>query len=119
VGGNKVDKKVPEVQAWNPKGKKGTPRSKPTVVFSEKMDPDTLRDPQTLRSATFILKKETKKVAVRKVEYTESGTTCKAALYPRKKLMSGATYTATVTTAATDEAGNGLAEPTSRKFRVK
>ncbi len=43
----------------------------------------------------------------------------KAVLVPNKRLRFGATYTATVTTAAKDEAGNALGVTKSWRFTIK
>lgn len=71
------------------------------------------------KPTTFVLKKGAKVVPA-SVTYVETATGAyKATLKPNKKLEAGATYTATVTTAAKDQAGNALVAPKSWKFTVK
>ena len=75
------------------------------VTFSHAMDP------LTITTATFILKRGSTRIAGT-VAYT--GTT--ATFTPTKPLASDAVYTATVTTAAKDPAGNPLASNFTWKF---
>jgi len=114
-----IDTSKPTVETWNPKGKKqATPKSKPYVTFSEKMDEASVEESANGKPTTFILKKGTKKVGA-SVTYVETTTgPFTATLKPDKKLQRGATYTASVTTAAKDEAGNAVVARTW-KFRVK
>jgi hypothetical protein len=72
--------------------------SKPTVTFSEAMNPSTIT------SATFTLKQGTTTIAGT-VSYT--GNT--ATFAPTSVLTAGTGYTATITTVAKDIAGNALA----------
>ncbi len=68
---------------------------------------------------TFVLKKGAT-VLPATVVYTETTTgQYKAVLTPNKRLRSGATYTATVTSAAKDAAGNALAVPKTWKFTIR
>jgi alpha-tubulin suppressor-like RCC1 family protein len=112
-----LDTAAPSVETWLPKGKKVSPRVKPTVTFSEEMDETSVEASTDGKPTTFILKKGIKVIPAT-VAYTESGTTFKAVLTPTKPLKRGTTYTATVTTAATDAAGNAVATKTW-KFTVR
>jgi hypothetical protein len=107
------DTAAPTVMKTTPTGKRVSPTAKPTAFFSEKMDEASVeaKDAGGLPT-TFVLKKGTSKVAAT-VSYVEAETATgakvyKAVLVPSKKLRSGAKYTATVTTAAEDAAGNAL-----------
>ena len=120
------DTKAPMVKSVKPLSgaKNVSATTTVTAVFSEAMAMDTLRDPGTGRSTTFVLKKGTAGVAA-KVSYDPQTRT--AILDPDRKLRRGATYTATVTTGATDLAGNALdgdpglpgEQPKTWKFTVK
>ncbi|HJQ30300.1 MAG TPA: Ig-like domain-containing protein, partial [Rubrobacter sp.] len=112
-----VDTKGPTVETWSPKGRKVSPRAKPTVTFSEKMNKALIEARRDGNPTTFVLRKGTRKVAA-SVSYIEDGNTFKAVLTPNKRLRRGATYTATVTTAAEDLAGNAVVAKTWR-FTVK
>jgi len=106
-----ADTTSPTVSSWAPTGKKVSPRAKPTVTFSEEMDKTSVETP-----GTFTLKKGTK--AVRASAVLDASAK-KATLTPARKLRSGASYTAKVTTAAEDKAGNPLANPKRWKFTVR
>ena len=112
-----VDLTSPTVETWGPKGKKVSPRAKPTVTFSEKMNEALIEAKTDGKPTTFVLKKGAKTVAA-SVSYTEDGNTFKAVLTPNQKLRRGAKYTATVTTAAKDVAGNSVTAK-SWTFTVK
>jgi hypothetical protein len=101
------DTTKPTVETWLPKGKKVSPKAKPAVTFSEKMDKTSVEANVDGKPTTFILKKGSTVIPA-SVSYVESGTTFQAILTPTKPLKRGAKYTATVTTAATDAAGNAL-----------
>jgi hypothetical protein len=106
---------APEVLSWKPKGVNVSPRAKPTVIFSERMDPTTLvtqptdpANPNVGTSETFTLKRGKTTVGAT-VQYVETLTgQYKAILTPKKPLIGGVTYRATVTTAAEDLAGHAL-----------
>jgi hypothetical protein len=104
----------PSVETWKPKGKKVSPRAKPTVTFSEATDAGSVE-----AAGTFTLKKGTT-VLLASVEYVEDSQSgpYKAIQKPTRPLKPGATYTATVTAAATDAAGNALVAKTWT-FKVK
>jgi Bacterial Ig-like domain len=75
------------------------------------MDEATVEASAAGKPTTFMLKKGSKVIPAT-VTYTESGTIFKAVLKPTRLLRAGTKYTATVTTAATDAAGNALAVKT-------
>jgi Bacterial Ig-like domain len=99
-----LDTAAPSVESWKPKGKNVSPRAKPTAGFSEAMD-----EVSAEAGGAFTLKKGAKTIGatVSYVEDSQSGP-YKAILMPNRPLKPGATYTVTVTTAATDPAGNQL-----------
>jgi hypothetical protein len=120
-----LDTAAPSVEVWKPKGKNVSPRAKPTVIFSEAMDEVTVE-----AGGAFTLKKGAKIIGgtVSYVEDSQGGP-YKAILKPDRPLKPGATYTATMTTAATDPASNQLEQDPNPnapagvaktwKFRVK
>ena len=108
---------APTVVTWSPKGKKVKPTAKPTVTFSEKMDEASVEKSANGKPTTFVLKKGSTVIPA-SVVYTEDGTTFKAVLTPNKPLKRGVTYTATVTSTATDVVGNALVQK-RWKFTVK
>lgn len=115
-----VDATGPTIKSWTPTGKRVSPRARPTVAFSEKMDEASVeaKDANGLPT-TFVLKKGATGLPAT-VAYTETTTgQYQAVLTPGRKLRSGATYTATVTTAAKDEAGNLLEVTKTWRFTVK
>lgn len=113
-----VDTTNPTVETRKPTGKKVSPTAKPFVTFSEAMNETSVEASANGKPTTFILKKGTRKVGA-SVTYVETTTgVYKAILKPNKKLQRGATYTASVTAAAKDEAGNALVAKTW-KFRVR
>lgn len=90
-----IDTSAPTVLGWSPR-KTGTPKSKPTVIFSEKMNEALVEAP-----GAFTLKKGTRTVGVT-VAYVETTTgQYKAILTPNRKLRSGVTYTASMTAGTT------------------
>ncbi len=118
-----VDATAPTIKNWTPKGTGIKPTARPTVVFSEKMDEASVeaKDAGGLPT-TFFLKKGISTVAAT-VSYVEAETATgarvyKAVLVPNKRLRSGAKYTATVTTAATDAAGNPSEVTKTWRFTV-
>ena len=102
-----VETTKPTVKSWSPRGKKVRPTAKPAVTFSEKMDAGSVTASANGRPTTFVLKKGSTVIPAT-VSYTEDGTTFRAVLTPTRRLKAGAKYAATVTAAATDEAGNAL-----------
>lgn len=71
------------------------------------------------KPTTFFLKKGRTTVAAT-VKYVETATgQYKAIMTPASPLRSGVTYTATVSTAAKDLAGNALAKAKTWTFKVK
>jgi hypothetical protein len=102
-----VETTRPTVESWSPRGKKVRPTAKPTVTFSERMNEGSVEANANGRPTAFVLKKGTAVIPAT-VSYTEDGTTFRAVLSPTKRLKAGAKYAATVTAAATDEAGNAL-----------
>jgi hypothetical protein len=104
-----VDNLAPDVNFASPLGKKVSPRSPVTANFSEPMDKGSVeaKDPTTGNLSTFTLKKKGSRTTVAATAVYDPDA-FKATLTPAKKLRSGATYIATVTTAATDEVGNSL-----------
>jgi hypothetical protein len=107
-----IDATAPTVVDWTPKGKKASRRSKPTVMFSEPMEAGSLEAADTEgRPTTFVLKKGTRTISatVSYVENQDTGT-YKVVLTPSARLKPGVTYTATLTTTATDAAGNPLTQ---------
>lgn len=83
-----------------PTGKKVSPRANAIATFSEAMNETSVEAP-----GTFTLKKGTTTVAAT-VSYDVDNH--RAILDPTRKLKAGATYTATVTSGAEDEAGNAV-----------
>ncbi len=117
-----VDATAPTIKNWTPKGTGIKPTAKPTVVFSEAMKETSLEKSLNGKPTTFFLKRGTTKVAAT-VSYVETQTATGAKVYkavmtPSKRLVSGVTYTATVTTAARDAAGNPLEVLKTWRFTV-
>ncbi len=117
-----VDATAPTIKNWTPKGTGIKPTAKPTVVFSEAMNEASLEKSRLGKPTTFFLTKGTTRVAAT-VSYVETQTATGAKVYkavmtPSKRLVSGVTYTATVTTAARDAAGNPLASLKTWRFTV-
>ena len=112
-----IDTSNPTVETWKPTGKKVSPTAKPSVTFSEAMNGASVEAGANGKPTGFILKKGRTMVPA-SVAYTEGATTFNAVLSPTRKLQRGTTYTASVTTAAKDEAGNALVAK-SWKFRVR
>lgn len=77
-----------------------------TAAFSEDMDPATINPPAPA-AATFTLTGPGATVVAGDVTYAVGSRT--ATFTPRAVLVAGTTYTATITMAATDLAGNALA----------
>jgi len=103
------DTTAPTVIEAKPTGKKVFPKANVTAKFSEPMDEASVeaKDLNTGKPTTFKLSKKgsntTLSATVDYVPGTETAT-----LDPTNKLKHGATYIATVTTAAEDLAGNPL-----------
>ncbi len=110
-----VDRTSPTVTKSTPTGTRVSPRANAVATFSEAMMGSTVEAP-----GTFTLKKKgTTRAIGATVVYSEpTATTFKAVLNPSKNLKAGATYIATVSSAATDLAGNPLVKKTW-KFTVK
>ncbi len=110
---------APTVKSVSPTGKRVSPRANVTATFSEAMDEASVEAP-----GAFTLKKGTTTVSA---TVTYDPNTRKATLNPARKLRSGDTYVATVTTAAKDTAGNALDQdpntagnqPKRWRFKVK
>jgi hypothetical protein len=98
----RVDSAAPRVTRATPTGGEVLPRVNVAAAFSEAMDEASVWAP-----GAFTLKK---KGAAKAVSATVSydPDTRKATLDPARKLRSGATYVARVSTGATDQAGNAL-----------
>jgi CSLREA domain-containing protein len=106
----------------SPKGNKISPNARVKATFSEEMDKDTLvTDPAEQSSTTFVLVKKgaTKPVGAKVVAVENASGDTVATLDPDRALKSGATYTATVTTGATDLEGNALAGDVSWSLTIK
>jgi hypothetical protein len=110
-----TDFTAPTVLKWTPKSKRVSPTANVIATFSEAMYKASVE-----KVGTFTLvKKGTTKPVGATVLYSEpTASTFKAVLNPTRNLKPGATYTATVTSAATDFVGNPLVKKTWR-FTVK
>ena len=105
--GSTTDTTAPTVSSTNPvNGDTGVPiNRKPTVVFSEFMDP------LTITTETYTLKQGTTPVSG---IVTYAGVT--ATFTPLSNLAANTEYTVTITTGAKDLAGNALASDFSNKL---
>ncbi len=115
-----VDKVKPKVLGTSPlAGATGiAPKANVTATFSEGMNANTLRNPDTLRSTTFKLARKnpdgTTTAVLARVSYsvttdpTTGAKVYRATLNPDANLQLGKTYAATVTGGAKDLAGNAL-----------
>ena len=113
-----VDVTAPTIKNWTPRGTGIKPTAKPTVVFSEAMNEALLERSVAGKPTTFFLKQGSVKIAAT-VTYVDTATgQHKAVLTPSKPLARGTTYTATVTTAAKDLAGNALRVVKTWRFTV-
>lgn len=107
-----VDTTAPTVVKTSPTGKKATYKSVAAATLSEKMNA------ATINTKTFrLIKKGTKKPVAATVRYDSASN--KAILKPKRKLVRGASYTATMTTGVKDLAGNPLAANKVWRFKVK
>ena len=115
-----VDIKKPVVlRGFTPTGTGVSPKAKPTVKFSEKMDKASVEASTNGKPTTFFLKTGRTTVAAT-VKYVATATgEFKAIMTPTSPLRSGVTYSATVSTAAKDLAGNTLAKAKTWTFTVK
>lgn len=118
-----VDTTGPTIKNWAPRGTGVSSASRPAVTFSEAMNETLLEKSANGIPTTFFLKKGKTRVAAT-VSYVETETATgakvyKAILTPGKRLSRRTTYTVTVTTAATDAAGNPLGVIKTWKFTVK
>ncbi len=115
-----VDTKKPTVlRGFTPTGTGVSPKAKPTVKFSEKLDKASVEASKNGKPTTFFLKTDRTTVAAT-VKYVETATgEFKAIMTPTDPLRSGVTYTATVSTAAKDLAGNTLAKTKTWTFTVR
>ncbi len=120
VEASKVDT-PPKVTSTTPTGKKVSSKANATATFSEAMNEASVE-----ARGTFTLKKKGSARAI-SATVTYDPTSKKATLNPTRKLRPGATYTATVATAAKDSAGNALDQnpatagdqPESWRFKVR
>jgi subtilisin family serine protease len=108
------DSTAPRVTRVSPANgsRKVRPGTNVEVVFSETMDA------KTLNGATFKLVRRGATDPIG-AEVRYNGTAQKAVLNPKRNLVPGATYTATVTRGAKDLAGNRLASKRSWSFKVR
>ena len=114
-----VDTKPTVLRGFTPTGTGVSPKAKPTVRFSEKMDKASVGASKNGKPTTFFLKMGGTTVPAT-VKYVDTATgEFKAIMTPASPLRSGVTYTATVTTAAKDLAGNTLAKAKTWTFTVK
>lgn len=109
-----LDRTLPTATG-KPSGRRVSPRSNVTATFSEAM-----KEASVEQGGTFTLKKKgsRRKVGATVVYSEPTANTFQAVLNPNRKLKAGATYIATMTSAATDLAGNPLVKKTWR-FTVK
>ncbi len=115
-----ADTIAPTVLTASPTGRRVSPAARPTVSFSEKMDEASVEAKTASGLPTTFFLKKGATVLPATVAYTETATgQYKAVLTPSRKLRSGATYTATVTTAAKDVAGNALGATKTWRFTVR
>lgn len=110
IGSFEVDV-APTVAAVSPpNGRRNVPAgTNVTAIFSEPMSR------ATLNGGTFRLLKGGRPVAAT-LSYPAAN---RVLLNPRRNLLPGATYVATITTGARDLAGNSLAQGKTWKFKVK
>ncbi|HET7273178.1 MAG TPA: Ig-like domain-containing protein [Rubrobacter sp.] len=104
-----------------PTGTRVSPTANVTATFSEAMNGASVgaTDANGLPTTFTLKKKGTTKTLAATVVYSEpTASTFKATLDPTRKLRAGATYIATVSSAATDLVGNPLVAKTW-KFTVK
>ena len=104
-----------------PTGTRVSPTSNVIATFSEAMNEASVEKTNANGlPTTFTLKKKgTTKTLAATVDYSQpTATTFKAVLNPSRNLRAGATYLATVSSAATDLAGNPLVKKTWR-FTVR
>ena len=113
-----------------PTGTRVSPTANVTATFSEAMNEASVEKTNASGlPTTFTLKKKgTTRTLAATVVYSEpTATTFKATLNPSSNLRAGATYTATVSSVATDLAGNALDQdpniasnqPKSWKFTIQ
>ncbi len=108
-----VDKTAPAVVATTPAGKNVARTANVTATFSEAMDEQSVEASRTVK----LVKKGTTTPVAAVVTYDPA--TKRATLNPERSLVKGATYSATVTTGATDLAGNPLAANKAWSFAVR
>ena len=116
LSGNGVappDTVKPSVTQFSPTGKNVKPGANATAKFSEDLLASSISAP-----GTFTLTKKGSTTPVPAV-VTYDPNTDTATLNPNGKLKKGATYTAKITTAAKDLAGNSLDQEKTWTFRVK
>lgn len=110
-----TDFTAPTVLKWTPTTKRVSPTANVIATFSEAMNEASVEKINASGlPTTFTLKKKgTTKTLAATVVYSEpTATTFKAVLNPSRNLRAGATYIATVTSAATDFVGNPLVKKT-------
>ena len=108
----------PRVKSMAPKGSDVSAKAKPTVTLSEAMNKASVEASKNGKPTTFFLKTGRTMIATT-VRYVETATgQYKAVMMPTSPLRPGVTYTATITSAAKDLAGNALVAK-SWQFTVK
>lgn len=124
-----VDKTAPKViDPVSPSGRRVSRTANVVTTFSEVMDEASVeaKNPASGKPTSFTLKKKGSNTAISAtIDY--DSVTKTATLDPSVKLRSGATYIATISTAAKDSAGNSLdqdpntpdKEPKTWSFRVR
>lgn len=109
-----LDTTAPTVNSVSPaSGAKGvSPKANVTATFSEAMQANTLN-----KNTVKLVEKGATKPVTAAVTYDADAR--KVTLNPASNLDSGATYTATITTGATDAAGNALSSNKAWSFKVE
>ena len=107
------DTTAPTVTSTSPSGKKVAMNTNVTATFSENMDEASIEAAGTVKLVLVGRKGATTPVDA-SVSYDPA--TKSITLDPSADLGRRATYTATITTAAKDEAGNALAQPKTWTF---
>ena len=102
------DTTAPTVTSTSPSGKKVAMNTNVTATFSENMDEASIEATGTVK---LVLVDKTGKTTPVAASVSYNLATKMVTLDPSANLGRGATYTATITTAAKDEAGNALAQP--------
>jgi large repetitive protein len=108
-----VDTTAPTVTAKTPTGTGVARNTNVSATFSESMDEASIEAAGTVKLVLVGKRGKTTPVAA---SVTYNPATKTVTLDPATNLRSKATYTATITTAAKDEAGNALAQPETWTF---